>query len=192
MLDVMEVWGAWRLHTDLRPLPKPEAQPGASRARRVALLIADGIKAEPVAMASAALGDAGVVPRLIATRQGTVRSIDGQEFEPHATLAIAAKERFDGLVLPDGDEAVTRLLRNGRCLGLIDAQCRSGKPIFVGAAAVRMLDAAGITASARAPDHGFIIGGAAPLPEKIDHFVAAVLASPPFAEPKAGDPDFKI
>src|SRR5262249_45176007 len=150
MLDVVDTWAAWRLQTDFASLPQVAARP-----RRVALLIADGVKAEPVAMTRAALTDAGVVPRLIGTRQRTVRGVDGQEFEPDATLASASREQFDGLVLPDGDEAVTRLLRNGRCLGLIDTQCRSGKPIFVGSAAVRMLDAAGVTSSARAPDHGF-------------------------------------
>src|SRR5579871_3576341 len=171
MLDAAEALSAWFCECERARFGR-YIRPDAPS--RVAMLIADGVKAEPIAMTSAALVDAGADPLLLAPAGGTVRSIDGQEFVVDAALDAVEPETFDALVLPDGDEAVTRLLQNERCVSLINTQCRLRHPILVGSASVRMLDAAGLTASSRAPDRGFTIGAMAHLPDDVDQFVSAV------------------
>jgi catalase len=171
MMDAAEALSAWFCESERARFGQYVR---ADAPARVALLIADGVKAEPIAMTSAALIEAGADPLLLAPAKGTVRSIDGQEFEADAALDAVEPETFDALVLPDGDQAVTRLLQDERSVRLINTQCRLRHPIFVGSASVRMLDAAGLTASSRAPDQGFTIGAIAHLPDAVDEFVSAV------------------
>jgi DJ-1/PfpI family protein len=175
MMDAAEALNAWYSEGE-RALSGRYIRPEAPC--RVAVLIADGVKAEPIAMTVAALAKAGAEPWLLGVARGTVRSTDGQEFVAEAALGSVEPDSFDALVLPDGHEAVTRLLQDRRSVGLVNAQCRLRHPILVGSASVRMLEAAGITASSRAPDRGFTIGAMARLPHEIREFVSAVRGEP--------------
>jgi catalase len=172
----------------LKRLPKAEvavspalsltALPGSGgvRTRKVAFIIAEGVKAEPVAMLVAALSAAGAVPKLLSTRLGTIRSMDGQEFEVDATLENMPAVLFDALVLPDGEEAVTRLAKDGLVIDFLEDQYRHGKTIWVGAASAQLLDIAGVAQklSSGDADPGLILGPPAQLGDQISEFIAAL------------------
>jgi catalase len=172
----------------MRHTPKPEistspalsltARPGSAgiRTRKIALLIADGAKAEPIAMLVEAISGAGAVARLLSTRLGTVRSIDGQEFAVDATLENMPSVLFDALVLPDGAEAVNRLSKDGRTLEFLKDQYRHGKTILVGAASAKLLEDAGVPLQLPTgkPDPGLIVGTAGQMKDRTREFLAAV------------------
>lgn len=149
---------------------------GGIRTRKVALIIADGIKAEPIAMLVAALAAAGAVPKLLSTRLGTIRSLDGQAFEVDATLENMPAVLFDALVLPDGEEAVTRLAKDGHVIDFLRDQYRHGKTIWVGPASAQLLDRAGVAEKLPSgnADPGLIFGSLGRLEEQMSQFVSAV------------------
>jgi catalase len=149
---------------------------GDIRTRKVALLVAEGVKAEPVAMLLSALSAAGAVPRLIGTRLGTIRSVDGQEFEIDATLENTPAVLFDAMALPDGEQAVTRLATDGQTLEFIKDQYRHGKTIFVGSASAHLLTSAGVplTLPSGKPDPGLILCSPTRMADRIDDFLGAI------------------
>jgi catalase len=137
-------------------VPKPEisvsralslsARPGDGgiATRKVAILIANGIEGEPVTVMIDALTRAGAVPRLIASRLGSVISESGESFEVDATLENSPSVLFDGLILPDGVEAIEQLARDGRSLEFLKDQYRHCKTILALGASTRLLDKVGI------------------------------------------------
>jgi catalase len=140
----------------IKRVPKPEisvskalslsARPGAGgiATRKVAILIANGIEAEPVTAMIDALTEAGAVPRLIASRLGSVISENGESFEVDATLENSPSVLFDGLILPDGVEAIEQLARDGRSLEFLKDQYRHCKTILALGASTQLLDKVGI------------------------------------------------
>ena len=72
-------------------------------------------------------------------RLGTVRSIDGQAFDVDATLENIPAVLFDALVLPDGEEAVTRLAKDALVIYFRKDHYRHGKTIWVGEASAQLL-----------------------------------------------------
>jgi catalase len=167
-----------KAEVDASPALSLTALPGrvGIRTRKVALIIAEGVKAEPVAMLVAALTEAGAVPKLLSSRLGTIRSMDGQEFDVEATLENMPSVLFDALVLPDGDAAAGRLASDGHTMEFIKDQYRHGKTIFVGAASAQLLDKAGIAAKLPSgkPDTGVIVSTPALLEEQIGEFISAI------------------
>jgi catalase len=119
---------------------------GGIATRRIALLIADGIESESVAAVLATLADAGAVARLLGVRLGTVRGVDGEEFEVDATLENSPSVLFDAVVLPDGDEALRALAAAGQTAEFIKDQYRHGKTILALGTSANLLDGLGIGA----------------------------------------------
>jgi catalase len=140
----------------IKRVPKPEisvskalslsARPGAGgiATRKVAILIANGMEAEGVTAMIDALTGAGAVPRLIASRLGSVISENGESFEVDATLENSPSVLFDGLILPDGVEAIEQLARDGRSLEFLKDQFRHCKTILALGASTQLLDKVGI------------------------------------------------
>jgi catalase len=137
-------------------VPKPEvsiskalsllARPGDGSigTRKVAILIANGIDAASTTVMIDALTDAGAVPRLIASRLGSVTGENGESFEVDATFENSPSVLFDGLILPDGMEAIEQLGRDGRSLEFLKDQYRHCKTILALGASRQLLGDAGI------------------------------------------------
>ena len=81
---------------------------GGIRARRVAILVADGVKGKELTAIHERLLSAGAVPRFVATRLGSVTSDDGEALAVGVTLETAPSVLFDAVVLPDGADGVAR------------------------------------------------------------------------------------
>jgi catalase len=155
------------LKTDVKPevTTSPSlslfARPGEAgvKTRRVAILVADGVDGDALRAIAQQLTDAGAVPRFIGPRLGQVKSSDGDAIEVDVPMPAAPSVLFDGIVLPDGKDAVAVLAADGRALEFLKDQYRHCKPILVLGAASALLDKAGIpkTLPSGQPDPGLLL-----------------------------------
>jgi len=140
------------------PAPKPEvtvspalslmARPGdgSVATRKVAILVADGVVGESVTAVQAALVAGGAVGRLLGPRIGPFTTAEGKVMDADASLENEAPALFDGLVLPDGAEAIEILEADGRTMEFIKDQFRHSKTIVAIGASKALLEEAGIDA----------------------------------------------
>ena len=113
------------------------------RARKVALLVADGVSESMLAV-HAALSAAGAVPKLIAPRIGQLKTADGTALMADASLETEPGFLFDALVLPDGEQAVAALARDAKTMEFIRDQHRHCKSILVLGSSKALMSKAGI------------------------------------------------
>jgi len=124
------------------------ARPGSVgvRARRVAILVADGVDGESLRSLHAALTEAGAVPRFVGPRLGTFSTKSGT-IEVDASMENSPSVLFDALVLPDGTAGVRALGSYGHTMEFVTNQYRHCKPILALGASRSLLERAGITAT---------------------------------------------
>ena len=177
-----------RMPRAVKSAPKPEvavspalsllALPGDGgiRTRKVAILVADGIESESVSALLGELTGAGAVVRLLGSRLGSVTGVDGAAFEVDGTLENSPSVLFDGMVLPDGDEAIETLARDGHSMEFLKDQYRHCKTILALGNASKLLEVAGISLQTAEgePDPGLIVQGAADYAEEAGAFIAAL------------------
>jgi catalase len=120
---------------------------GTLRGRKIALLVAPGVEAETLTRLQAALLERGAVGRLVGPRIGTFPTAAGDTIEADASLENEPGFLFDGLVLPDGAEAVAALAQDGHTAEFIKDQFRHCKTILVLGAARELLTKAGVPVS---------------------------------------------
>ena len=152
------------------------ARPGdvGIRARRVAILVADGIDGEAVRALADRLLAEGANPRFIGARLGAVESANGAAVEVDVTFEAMPSVLFDAVVLPDGPDAAEQLTSDGRVLEFVKDQYRHCKPMLVldGAA---LLTKACIPSSLPSgqPDPGLVFGQGGDA-SVVDAFVSAL------------------
>ena len=117
---------------------------GSIRGRKVALLVAPGVEAEAIQRLQAALAQRGAVGRLVGPRIGPMRTAAGGMLDADASLENEPGFLFDGLVLPDGDEAVAALAQDGHTAEFIRDQFRHCKTILALGASRLLLTHAGV------------------------------------------------
>jgi catalase len=151
------------------------ARPGEDgiRARRIAIIVADGVSGDAEAVAER-LAAEGAVPVFLAARLGRVKSTAKTTIEIGASLDVMPSVVFDALVLPDGETAVAALVENDRVLEFLKDQHRHCKPILVLGAATALLDAARVSPALPSgkPDPGMIVGTAGG--DTVDRFISAI------------------
>jgi catalase len=135
---------------------------GTIRTRRVAILIADGVKGQPLIDLTQRLAAGGAVPRFLASRLGPVRTDGGDVIQVDATLENMPSVLFDAMVLPDGAPAVAALGADGRTLDFLKDQYRHCKPILVLGSGSDLIARAGIPTALPTgkPDPGLIVAAA--------------------------------
>ena len=149
---------------------------GSIAARRIAILVAPGVKGESIAAIQAALAELGAVPRLVAPRIGGVKTVEGEMLDADASLENEPGFLFDALVLPDGDQAVQALAMDGHTMEFIKDQYRHCKPILVMGASSTLLDKAGIpkTLPDGKPDEGLVVAASGGTTAASTKFIAAL------------------
>lgn len=154
---------------------------GSIRARRVAILAADGCDGEPLMALADRLKREGAVPRFVSTTLGSVQPAAGDAIEVDVSLAAAPAVLYDAVVLPDGAGAITALRADGRTLEFIKNQYRHCKPILALGASAQLLEACGIETALPTgqPDPGLITTSDANAAG--DEFIAAVAKHRHFA-----------
>lgn len=103
---------------------------GSIAARRIAILVADGVDGASARALQAGLVEKGAVPRFVGVRLGTVQSTDGNEIEVDVTFETMPAVLFDGLVAPGGHEDARNLGKVGQAVEFIREQYRHCKPIL--------------------------------------------------------------
>jgi catalase len=146
---------------------------GGIATRKVAILLADGVRGDGITAVMQALHKAGAVVRLLAARLGAVSGADGASFEVDATLENTPAVLFDALVLPDGIDAVEALSKDGRTLEFLKDQYRHCKSILVLGASSQLLKKVGIpeVVPSGETDPGLIVADS----DKLDHVAAAFI-----------------
>jgi catalase len=152
---------------------------GTIRARRIAILVADGVRSQEVKGVVDRLTAEGAVPRLLSSRLGRVSGDQGEAFDVDGTLEALPSVLFDAVVVADGADAVRALAADGRTLEFLKDQYRHCKAILALGAGSQLLERANIPVSLPSgqADPGLLIGSSASL----DAFVAAVAAHRHFA-----------
>jgi catalase len=152
-------------------VPRPEvrespalsmfARPGEGgiRSRKIALIVCDGVKGASLAGLQEALLEQGAVPRLVGQHVGQFTTAEGEMLDADASLENEPAVLFDAVVLPDGAEAVERLLQDGRAAEFVQNQYRHCKSILVLGASHALFEAAGATPVLLdgSPDPGVVI-----------------------------------
>jgi catalase len=144
-------------------------------ARRIALLVADGVDAATLVELHAKFAVAGAVPRFVGASMGSVSSTDGASIPVEVTMEAAPSVLWDALVLPGGG-AVDTLMAQGYALDFLRDQYRHSKPILVLTGAEALLKKLGIPKALPTGevDPGLVYGDAGDLGGTIDAFCAAV------------------
>ncbi len=125
---------------------------GGIGGRRVALLVADGVDAEPLRALADRLSAAGAVPRYVAPTLGRVRPAAGEPLEADVSVEAMPSVLYDAVVIPDGSDAVAQLAADGRVIEFVKDQYRHCKPILVLGAGAALLEHAKIPITL-SPDH---------------------------------------
>ena len=123
------------------------ARDGPIEGRQGALLVAPGVEAGAILKLQAMLAELGAVGRLVGPRIGPMPTASGDVIDADASLENEPGFLFDGLVLPDGDEAVAALAQDGHTAEFIRDQFRHCKPILVLGASRMLLSQAGLPLS---------------------------------------------
>ncbi len=147
---------------------------GGVRTRKVALLVADGVEGDAVAALQAALLEAGAVGRLVGPRIGPFQSASGQTLQADGSMENEPGFLFDGLVLPDGADAVRALAADGHTMEFVKDQYRHGKTLLVLGASRALLEKAGVSATlpSGGADPGVIVSDSGSAP--VEQFIAAL------------------
>ncbi|NML16089.1 catalase [Azohydromonas sp. G-1-1-14] len=123
------------------------ARPGDGRilARRIALLVGDGVDGAALESVYQALVQAGAVPRYVGARLGVVQTSSGDALPVEVTIEAAPSVLFDAAMLPPGAGAAATMAADGLALEFVQQQYRHCKPLLVPIGAALLLEAAGVT-----------------------------------------------
>ena len=108
------------------------ARPGAEdiSARRIAILVADGIDGDSVTRLHGALTERGAVPRFVGAALGQVQTSTGDAIDVEISLETGPSVLWDAVVLPDGEDAIKELSQLGQAMEFVKDQYRHCKPIL--------------------------------------------------------------
>lgn len=117
---------------------------GGIRTRKVALMVAPGVKRATLDTVAKALMAAGAVVRLVGPRIGLMTSEEKDRIDADASFSNSPAPLFDALVVPDGKASIDALCNNGQALEFVRDQFRHGKAILAVGEGQRLLEQAGI------------------------------------------------
>src|SRR5690606_16970483 len=133
---------------DVSPALSLMARPGEAgiQARKVAVLVADGVDGEMVWEVTRSLQEQGAVVRLVGPRIGPVAPETGQAIDADASLENHPGVLFDVMVVPGGKMAGQLLAADPKAREFLVDQFFHSKSIWVSRDAEERLRKAGITA----------------------------------------------
>jgi catalase len=154
----------------LKRAPRPEvesssslslfARPGEASiaARRIAILVADGIDGKGARMLHEALAKDGAVPRFVGPFLGAVETDATDPIEVEISMEAGPSVLYDALIVPDGHTGVAALAGSGQAKEFLRDQYRHCKPILVLGSGEDLLLAAGISSdpASENPDSGVL------------------------------------
>ena len=132
---------AWRHSPALFLMARPGD--GSIKARRIAILVAEGAESQSLEALAGELLTAGAVPRFVGARLGEV-TLTGGARHVDTTVEAMPSVLWDAVVIPDGDDAVEQLGIDGRVIEFVKDQYRHCKPILAIGSATGLLQKAGV------------------------------------------------
>ena len=78
----------------------------------MAILVGPGVNIDSARFIYTALLNKGAVPRFVGSRLGAVRSANGDAINVDISIEAGPSVLYDGMVIPDGDQAIIALLRD--------------------------------------------------------------------------------
>ncbi|UUZ47204.1 hypothetical protein LP420_27545 [Massilia sp. B-10] len=99
-------------------------------------MIGNGIDGPMVRTIYTALLRDRAAPRLVGLQLGKIKASDGSVLYVEMTLEAGPSDLYDAVVVPDGEEAVTALIRDAHAQDFLREQVRHGKPLMVFGAGV--------------------------------------------------------
>ena len=169
---------------DVSPALSLFARPGdgSIAARRIGILVADGITSGVTAL-HAGLAEHGAVPRYVGAKLGRVAVEDGDAIDVEITIEACPSVLVDAIVVPGGDAAVKALGQNGQAAEFIVNAYRHCKPIIAIGAGRALLENAGASAVLPSgdPDPGVLLADDDATETALDAFVAAIAKHRHFA-----------
>ena len=148
---------------------------GSIKARKIAILVANGSIGASAIKAHATLFAQGAVPRFVAPRIGPVSTVDGVSINADASMENEPGFLFDALVLADGADGIAALMSDGHTMEFIKDQYRHCKTIMAIGASRALLDKAGLGLDLpnTNPDAGLIIADA-DMGKSLSNFIDSV------------------
>ena len=145
------------------------------RTRQIAILVADGVHLASIAAIHAALAAEGAVGHFVGPRVGKFVADDGAEVEAGKSMENSPSVLFDALVLPDGDQAIETLARDGHTMEYLKDQFRHCKTILALGASRKLLEMAGIS-DFSGKDSGILLAEPTKASSAAPAFIAAIAA----------------
>ena len=154
------------------------ARPGDGdvKTRRIAILVTDGVEAEPLTQLHAALTERGAVPRFVGATLGKVSPARGAPIDVEISIDASPSVVYDAVVLPDGEDAVKTMSQLGQAMEFVKDAYRHCKPILAFGASGQLLEGAGIwtTLASGEKDPGVIHWEKSDASKAFEVFVAAL------------------
>jgi len=119
---------------------------GTIRTRKIAILVAPGVVGGSLQILHRELLGSGAVPRFVGARLGQITTEDGDAIDVEVTIEGAPSVLWDGLVIPDGEDAAEALGVDGQALEFVKDQYRHCKTILALGAGANVLAMANIPA----------------------------------------------
>jgi catalase len=155
------------------------ARPGEPTiaARRVAVMVANGIDAAGVHEAHRLLAEQGAVPRFVGATLGRVQCSGGETIEVEISMEAGPGPLYDALILPDGKEGVAALQVVGHAMEFVKDQYRHCKPILALGASSALLEAAGAfpTLPDGSADPGILCFDSESIDDAVEAFTTALI-----------------
>ncbi|GAA2577034.1 catalase [Actinomadura fulvescens] len=104
-------------------------QPGSAKARKIAVLVADGSDSGAIGAVGDALTEAGAQVEVLAAKDGSVLSANGGRIEVTRALPTAPSVTYDAVLVPGGADAVATLLADGDSVHFVAEAFKHCKPI---------------------------------------------------------------
>ena len=117
---------------------------GNLKGLRVSLLAADGVSLKSVKEICDALHEEGIHPQIIAPHMGSITTEEGEELFVDGTLSGTPSVLFDSVIVPEGEQSIAALLKDGDAKYHLRQAYRHLKAIGLPGNARAMLEAASL------------------------------------------------
>ena len=149
---------------------------GGIRARRIAILVADGVDGAQLKELHAGLLQAGAVPRVVGVRLGQVETTDSEMIDVEVTLETGPAVLYDAVAIPGGRKASVALGSAGHAVEFIKDQYRHCKPILALHEATALVENAGVPARLESGevDPGLLLAEKGGAKQALSDFIKAI------------------
>lgn len=149
------------------------------KARKVAVLAADGFDATQIMAMKQALTAEGAKAEIISKFKGMIKSADGKEMEVDKTFLTAASLMYDAVYIPGGKASVEMLKTQGDAIHFVNEAFKHCKAIAATGEGVELLAASDIPGikpqmAQVQSELGVVTGGDAGVKDAAEAFVKAI------------------